>query len=214
VGRAPAQLTRIEFEPITSAATRVAALMSGAIDFTNVAPLQDLPRLEAHPDVNVMAANELRSLFFTFNLKDEPFSAAVDGANPFQDIRVREAMNLAIDIEQIQQRIMRGLSRSTGALVAPAIPGYAPEHDERLPFDPDRAKELLAEAGYPDGFSMTLLCANDSLVNEEEICQAAGAMWSRIGLDVDFDITPAAVMRPKRSASEFDVIIMAGPTSR
>lgn len=201
-------LSRIEFQPIASPATRVAALISGEIDFTNAAPLQDLPRLEATPNVNVLAATELRTLFFAFNLKDQLVESDVQGKNPFQDKRVREAMDLAINIDQLQKRTMRGLSRNTGSLVAPAIPGYAPALDERRPFDPDRAKALLAEAGYPDGFSFRLLCANDAFVNEEEICQAATSMWSRIGLRPNLNIGPSSVQRPKRSAGEFDIVIM------
>ncbi|MGY6411048.1 MAG: ABC transporter substrate-binding protein [Alkalilacustris sp.] len=201
-------LTRIDFQPVASAATRVAALISGEVDFVNAVPLQDIPRLEAAPDVNVLASSDLRTLFFAFNMKDEPFSAAVDGVNPFQDIRVREAINLAIDGDLIHSRVMRGLSRPTGSLVAPAIPGYSEALDERLPFDPARARELLAEAGFADGFSFTLLCSNDGLVNEEDICQAAGSMLARVGLDVNLEILPSSLMRPRRSAGEFDMVIM------
>lgn len=201
-------VTRIEFQPITSAATRVAALISGEIDFTNVAPLQDLPRLEGTPNVKVLAATELRTLFFAFNLRDRAVDPAVGSKNPFRDKKVREAMNLAINIDQIQKRTMRGLSRNTGSLVAPAIPGYAPELDKRLPFDADRAKVLLSGAGYPNGFSFKLLCSNDGLVNEEEICQAASSMWSRIGLKPILDVSPSSVMRVKRTAAEFDVVII------
>jgi peptide/nickel transport system substrate-binding protein len=103
---------------------------------------------------------------------------------------------------------MRGLSRPTGSLVAPAIPGYSEALDERVAFDAARARELLTEAGFPDGFSFTLLCSNDGLVNEEDICQAASSMLARVGLNVNLDILPAALMRPKRSAGEFDMVIM------
>ena len=116
-------LTRIEFLPIASAATRVAALLSGEVDFTNVAPLQDLPRLAASPDVKVLQTNELRTIFFAFNMRDELAESDVKGKNPFKDNQVREALYRAIDIDALQRRAMRGLSRNTGALVAPAIPG-------------------------------------------------------------------------------------------
>jgi peptide/nickel transport system substrate-binding protein len=201
-------LTRIEFQPVSSAATRVAALISGEVDFVNSVPLQDMARLEAAPEVTLLASSDLRTLFFGFNMRDEPFSAAVDGVNPFHDIRVREAIDRAIDIDLLTSRVMRGLSRPTGSLVAPAIPGYAEQLDERLPFDPDAARALLAEAGYPEGFSFTLLCSNDGLVNEEDICQAVGSMLARVGLTVELDILPASLMRPKRSAGEFDMVIM------
>ena len=134
-------LTRIEFLPIASAATRVAALLSGEVDFTNVAPLQDLPRLAASPDVKVLQTNELRTIFFAFNMRDELTESDVKGKNPFKDKQVREALYRAIDIDALQRRAMRGLSRNTGALVAPAIPGYAPEQDKRLPFDAEGGEE-------------------------------------------------------------------------
>ncbi|MBM3573138.1 MAG: ABC transporter substrate-binding protein [Alphaproteobacteria bacterium] len=201
-------LTRIEFMPIASAATRVAALLSGEIDFTNLAPLQDLPRLSASPDVKVLQTNELRTVFFSFNMRDALFESDVKDKNPFKDKRVREALYRAIDIDALQRRAMRGLSRNTGAMVAPAIPGYAPEQDKRLPFDAEGAKKLLAAAGYPNGFSFNLNCMNDGYVNEEEICQAVAAMWSRVGLKPTASIAPRSTQLPKRVKGDFDVVTL------
>jgi peptide/nickel transport system substrate-binding protein len=197
---------RIEFMPITSAATRVAALLSGEIDFTNVAPLQDLQRLSASPEVKVLQTNELRTVIFAFNLKDKLFESDVTDKNPLRDIRVREAMYRAIDIDAVQRRAMRGLSRNTGAIVAPAIPGYTPEQDVRLPFDLDGARKLLADAGYANGFSFNFNCQSDGLVNEEEFCQAVAAMWSRAGLKPNLSLGPRSTQTPKRVRGEFDVI--------
>jgi peptide/nickel transport system substrate-binding protein len=201
-------VTRIEFAPITSSATRVAALLSGEVDFTNVAPLQDLPRLQAAPDVKVLETNELRTIFFALNLRDKLVESDVKDKNPLRDKRVREALYRAIDIDALQKRAMRGLSRNTGSLVAPAIPGYVPELDTRLPFDANKAKALLAEAGYPNGFSFLLNCQNDSYVNEEEICQAVAAMWSRVGLRPTPSIGPRSTQVPKRVKGEFDVLTL------
>ena len=198
-------LTRIEFAPITSAATRVAALLSGEVDFTNVAPLQDIPRLQAAPDVKVLETNELRTIFFAFNMRDKLVESDVKDKNPLRDVRVREALYRAIDIDALQKRAMRGLSRNTGSLVAPAIPGYEPELDTRLPFDASKAKALLAEAGYPNGFSFLMNCNNDAYVNEEEICQAVASMWSRVGLKPNLSIAPRSQQTPKRVKGEFDV---------
>lgn len=199
-------IDRIEFTPITSASTRVAALLSGEIDFTNVAPLQDLPRLSASPDVKVLQTNELRTVIFAFNLKDALIESDVKDRNPLKDKRVREALYRAIDIEAVQKRAMRGLSRNTGAIVAPAIPGYVPELDKRLPFDLAGAKKLLAEAGYPNGFSFLMNCNTDSLVNEEEFCQAVASMWSRAGFKPSLNMAPRSQQTPKRVKGEFDVI--------
>ena len=129
--------------------------------------------------------------------------------NPFNDIRVREAMYVALDMDSIQERVMRGLSRNTGSLVAPAIPGYVPELDERVTYDPERAKALLAEAGYPDGFSFSFVCENDGYVNEEEICQAAAAMWARGRAGVrTWDIGTSALQTAKFESGQFDVGIL------
>ncbi|CAD5253256.1 Peptide/nickel transport system substrate-binding protein [Bosea sp. 62] len=196
----------IEFTPITSSSTRVAALLSGEIDYTNVAPLQDLPRLSASNEVKVLQTNELRSVFFAFNLTDKLVESDVKDKNPLKDIKVREALYRAIDIDAVQKRAMRGLSRNTGALVAPAIPGYEPSQDERLPFDLAGAKKLLAEAGYPNGFSFLMNCQSDSLVNEEEFCQAVAAMWSRAGLKPNLSLAPRSQQTPKRVKGDFDVI--------
>jgi peptide/nickel transport system substrate-binding protein len=199
-------LDKIEFMPISSASTRVAAMLSGEIDFTNVAPLQDLPRLTASPDVKVLQTNELRTVIFALNLTDKLFESDVKDKNPLKDIRVREALYRAIDIDSVQRRAMRGLSRNTGALVAPAIPGYEPSQDVRLPFDLDGAKKLLAEAGYPNGFNFQMNCQSDSLVNEEEFCQAVASMWSRAGLKPNLSLGPRSQQTPKRVKGEFDVI--------
>ncbi len=197
---------KIEFTPISSAATRVAALLSGEIDFTNVAPLQDLPRLAASPDVKVLQTNELRTVIFAMNFGDKMFESDVSDKNPLKDKRVREALYRAIDIDAVQKRAMRGLSRNTGAIIAPAIPGYTAAQDERLPFDLDGAKKLLTEAGYGNGFAFNFNCQNDGLVNEEEFCQAVAAMWSRAGLRPNLSLGPRSQQTPKRVKGEFDVI--------
>jgi peptide/nickel transport system substrate-binding protein len=168
--------------------------------------LQDLPRLSASPDVKILQTNELRTVYFAFNMRDALVESDVKGKNPFTDKRVREALYRAIDIDSVQKRAMRGLSRNTGALVAPAIPGYVPDMDKRLPFDLAGAKELLAEAGYPNGFSFLMNCNTDSLVNEEEFCQAVASMWSRAGLKPNLNMAPRSQQTPKRVKGEFDVI--------
>ncbi|MGI9335344.1 MAG: ABC transporter substrate-binding protein [Gammaproteobacteria bacterium] len=202
-------LTRIELTPINSPATRVAALLSGEINFTNEAPVQDLPRLAAAPDVTVLERTDLRTIMLGFNRRVELVEG---GDNPLNDLRVRRAMYQAINMEQIQSKIMRGKSRNAGALVAPEIPGYAPELDERLPHDPDAARTLLTEAGYPDGFDFVFNCMQDGYVNEEQFCQAIASMWSRIGLQPKLDMAPRAVQTPKRTGGKTDVYTLGWAT--
>lgn len=194
-------LTGIEFTPISSAATRVAALLSGSIDFTENAPLQDLPRLEAAPEVNPVVTQDLRTVMFGFNRRD----TLADGTeNMFNDLRVRQAFAHAIDAVSIRDVIMQGNSRVTGALVAPEIPGYTEEMDAPYAFDPDLAAELLEDAGAT-GFSFTLNCMNNGYINEEEICNALVPMLNRAGFDVSLDIAERAQQTPKRTSGSADV---------
>lgn len=202
-------LDGFELLPVNSAATRVAALLSGEIQFTNDAPVQDLPRLEAAPDVEVLEGVDLRTVMIGFSFRD----TLADGSpNPFKDLKVRQALYQAIDIDQLQARVMRGKSRNAGAVVAPQIPGYTEAQDERLPYDPEAAKALLAEAGFGDGFSFGFNCLSDGLVNEEQICQAISSMWSRVGLEPELDVGPRAVQTPKRTGGQTDTYTLGWAT--
>jgi peptide/nickel transport system substrate-binding protein len=178
-------LERIVFTPISSDATRVAALLSGEIDVMHPAPLQDIARLEAADGVQPLQDPDLRLIMLGLNHGDDELHAMPgSGQNPTKDVRVRQALWHAIDMDAIQARVMRGKSRNTGLMVAPPITGYVADADQPLAYDPDKAKALLAEAGYPDGFAMGLDCSNDRYVNDEETCVAIAGMWTRIGIDV------------------------------
>lgn len=202
-------LDRIELLPVTSAATRVAALLSGEINFTNDAPVQDLPRLEAAPNVSVLEGVDLRTVMIGFPFRDKLTTGA---DNPFKDVKAREALYKAIDLDLIHQKVMRGKSRIAGATVAPPIPGYAPELDTVPGFDPEAAKALLAEVGVPEGLEFEFNCLSDGLVNEEQFCQAIASMWSRIGLKPKLDVAPRAVQTPKRTGGKTDIYILGWAT--
>lgn len=195
-------LDRIEFTPIASDATRIAAIATGQVDYTNSVPLQATQRLEGAAGVKLLLTTELRTVFFAFNLGERLQSGE---PNPLRDERVRRALYMALDLEGIRRSVMRGQSRVTGSLVAPAIPGYAPDMDERPAHDVEGAKRLLAEAGHPQGFALSLVCSTDSYVAEEGICTAASAMWARIGVKAQPTIGPRAVITAKRVAAQFDV---------
>ena len=200
-------LTRIEFTPIASDATRVAALLAGDIDFTDKAPVQDIPRLEASQDIKLLEGTDLRTVMIGFSQRDTLLSGA---PNPMKDVRVRQAMQMAIDLDLIQKRVMRGKSRNAGTLVAPQIPGYDASLDEPVKLDLEKAKALLKEAGA-EGFEFDFNCS-DTLVNEEQICQAIAAMWSRAGLKPKLDQGPRAVQTPKRSGGKVDVYTLGWAT--
>ncbi|MEQ9673669.1 MAG: ABC transporter substrate-binding protein [Roseovarius indicus] len=176
-------LTRIEFSPIGSDATRIAALLSGELDFITPAPLQDIERINRASGVSVIETPSLRTIMLGLNYADTLHNSNLTDDNPLKKQKVREALQLAINMELIRDKIMRGRSRNAGLLVAPQVPGFDEALDTRPAADADAARALLEEAGYPDGFEVGLDCPNDRYVNDEEICQAITAMWARIGVD-------------------------------
>ena len=181
----PGNLDKVEFDVIGNAATRVAALLSGDVDMIYTVPPQDMQRLSSDANLKVLQVPELRTVFLGFDQsRPELLKSDVKGKNPFKDVRVRQAFNMAVDIKAIQRAVMRGQSHPTGLLYGPGVNGYTEASDVRYPYDPAGAKKLLAEAGYPEGFGVTLDCPNDRYINDEQICQAVTAMLARIGVRV------------------------------
>ncbi|MBM3522117.1 MAG: ABC transporter substrate-binding protein [Alphaproteobacteria bacterium] len=191
-------VTEITFRPVGADATRVAALLSGEVDFVLDPPLQDLARLRQNQQMRIVDGPEVRTIFFTYDMhRDELLYSNVKGKNPFKDLRVRRAMYHAIDIEAIKSRVMRGQSIPTGTFFPPQVNGYVKSEDVRLPFSVDRAKQLLAEAGYGGGFEVTLDCPNNRYINDEQICQSVAAMWARVGINIKLNAMPLATFFPK-----------------
>lgn len=181
-------LTEVIFTPISSDATRVAALLSGEVDWIDPVPLQDAARVNSSGAAMVMAGPETRTIFLGFDQKrDELLFSSVKGKNPFKDIRVRKAFYQAIDVEAIKDRVMRGQATPSALMISPLFFKAHADSYKRLPLDVEGAKKLLAEAGYPDGFEVTMDCPNDRYVNDEAICQATVAMLARIGIKVNLN---------------------------
>jgi peptide/nickel transport system substrate-binding protein len=185
-------LKEIVFTPIGSDATRVAALLSGEVDVIEPVPIQDIERVNSTGSAKVMTGPELRTIFIGMDqVRDELLYSSVKGKNPFKDIRVREAFYKAIDDDAIKSRVMRGLSTPSALMIAPQL--FALSKDFTRPkADPVAAKKLLADAGYPDGFEVTMDCPNDRYVNDAAICQAVVGMLARIGVKVDLLAQPKA----------------------
>ncbi|GAA0784401.1 ABC transporter substrate-binding protein [Roseibium denhamense] len=194
-------LTGVEFTPIGSDATRVAALLSGEMDMVYPIPVQDIKRINDNSGTVALTGPELRTIFLGMDqMRDELLYSDVEGANPFKDERVRKAFYQAIDIEAIKQKVMRGLSTPSAIMISPFLFSKGGEF-ERYPYDVDAAKALMAEAGYPNGFSVGMDCPNDRYVNDEAICQAVAAMLARIGVKVDLNAQPKAKYFAKILAS-------------
>ena len=179
-------VTEVVFTPVKSDATRTAALLSGELDMMYPVPIQDIDRLKAADGIRALQGPEVRTIFLGMDqFRDELLFSDVKGKNPFRDQRVRQAFYQAVDVEAIRDKIMRGAATPTALMVAPSINGFVERLNTRLPFDPDKSKALLAEAGYPDGFGVTLDCPNDRYVNDEQICQAVVGMLAKAGIEVE-----------------------------
>src|ERR1700736_5828352 len=185
-------LKEIVFTPIGSDATRIAALLSGEVDIIEPVPIQDISRVDSSPNAQVLKGPEVRTIFLGMDqARDELLYSNIKGKNPFKDIRVREAFFKAIDIELIKTRVMRGLSTPSALMIAPQLFKLSGDFT-RPKFDPEAAKKLLTEAGYPDGFEVTMDCPNDRYVNDAAICQAIVGMLARIGVKVNLLAHPKA----------------------
>ncbi len=196
-GRAPGNVTEVVYTQVSADATRTAALLSGQIDFVLDPPPQDLARLEATRETKVVRGPENRIVFLGFDQsRDELLYSNVKGRNPFKDARVRRAVYQAVDIEALRTRTMRGSALPTGGMTPSTLPS-SPEIEQRLPHDPAKAKQLLADAGYPSGFEVTLDCPNNRYVNDEEVCIAVAAMLTRVGIVTKVTAMPRATYFPK-----------------
>jgi peptide/nickel transport system substrate-binding protein len=184
--------------PIRSDATRLAALSSGEVDIVLDPPFQDVERLKADPRLALLQTADLGQQYFTFDQsRNELLHGDRKDRNPFRDKRVREAVYHAINIDLIVAKVLRGQATPTGGFLSSRIDGVPPELDKRLAYDPKAAKALLAAAGYPNGFAVTLDCVN--IAWREHVCQAASAMLAQVGIRTTLRSSPTNQFFPKLS---------------
>lgn len=196
-GKIEGNVTEVVFTPIGNDATRVAALLSGEVDVMEPVPVQDIDRVNRSANTRAVTGPELRTIFLGMDQKrDELLYSNVKGKNPFKDKRVRQAFYQAIDIEGIKKTVMRGASNPSAQLVGPGINGFQPEM-KRLPYDVEAAKKLMAEAGYPNGFEVSMNCPNDRYVNDGRICQTVAANLSRINVKINLQAETKGTYFPK-----------------
>jgi peptide/nickel transport system substrate-binding protein len=138
-------------------------------------------RLKTDPGLAVLQVADLGQQYLAFDQsREQLLDADVKGRNPFKDRRVRQAIYQAVNVDLIVSKVLRGQGTPTGAFLSPMVDGSLAELDKRLPYDPAAAKKLLAQAGYPDGFAVTLDCVN--IAWRENVCQAATAMLAQVGI--------------------------------
>ena len=198
-GKIEGNVQDVVFTPIANDATRLAALVSGEIDFILDPAPRDVPRLRSTEGVKVIDGPENRVVFIGMDQgRDELLYSNVKGKNPFKDIRVRKALNMAVDIETIKAKLMSGQSYPTGAMTPSPLGTYNdPELEKRYPYDLAAAKKLMVEAGYPDGFEVQLDCPNNRYVNDEKICVALASMWAQLKVKVNVLAQPRVTYFPK-----------------
>jgi len=203
-------ITKAVFTPIGQSATGMAALLSGEIDFISPIPLQDVPRMKERSGFTVHEGIEARIIMFGFKHDGDElmFSDDVTGKNPFQDVRVRTAAYQSIDVDTLIDKVMRGNAQPAAQLVSDTMNGYSESLSERLAYDPEASKALLAEAGYPDGFSFGLQCPNDRYINDESICKAAASMMAKVGLNAKLNSMPVRNYWPELREDNFDMYLL------
>jgi peptide/nickel transport system substrate-binding protein len=197
-GKREGNVTEVVYLPIKQDSTRLAALLSGEIDLMLDPPPQDIPRLKQDSKIKVVEGNENRTIFFGMDqYRDELLYSGVKGKNPFKDKRVREAFQSALDVNAIKTQVMRGLSVPAAVMYAPQVDGYPRDLDKVQPPNRDKARKLLADAGYPQGFEVTLDCPNNRYINDEKICVAAAAMLAQVGIKVKVNAMPRTIFLQK-----------------
>jgi len=197
-GKIEGNVDEVIFNVIGNDATRVSALISGEIDVMEPVPVQDVERLKGDSKLKILQGPELRVIFLGMDQKrDELLFSNVKGKNPFKDKRVRQAFYQAIDIEGIKRTVMRGASTPIAEMFPPQVNGFAPDLNKRLPYDVEASKKLLAEAGYPNGFEVSMNCPNDRYVNDGAICQAVAANLARVGVKIKLEVETKGTYFPK-----------------
>ena len=204
----------VRFVPISRDSARVAALLAGDIDFINRVPIADLARLRQDPKIRVFAGDSAYVYMLFPDVENDSPQGVRDIAgnpvakNPFKDARVRRALSLSINRQAIVDRTMEGQA----SVANQAVPAGFFGHSTRIApvaFDAERARALLAEAGYRDGFQVDLSCPNDRFANDAKICEAVAQFLVRIGIRTQVSAMPSAVFFPRRGKKEFG-LHMAG----
>lgn len=200
---------RVSLRLIPSDPARIAALLAGDVDMIENVPPADAALLARDPRYRIERKTSWRTIFFTLDQyrRDSPFVDAHDKPNPLRDARVRLAISKAIDREAICAKVMDGFAVPTANIVAPTVFGHAAELKAEA-YDPRAARALLAQAGYAEGFALTLHGPNNRYINDELIVQAVAQMLARIGIRAQVQTMPVNVYFPKARAESFSAALL------
>ncbi|MEM7021351.1 MAG: ABC transporter substrate-binding protein [Pseudomonadota bacterium] len=203
----PQHWDQVTFRAISSDGPRVAALLAGDVDLIDKPALQDLERIQSEGfEVAQGLSNRVIYLHFDHEQEPTPGISGTDGKNPFKDARVREAVSKAINRPAIVERIMGGVAEPAGELLSPGMFGSSADAAAE-PYDMEGAKELLAEAGYPDGFGLILGTPNDRYINDAKVAQAVAQMLARIGIDTEVDAMTKSTFFSRRNNYDFSLYL-------
>lgn len=184
------KIDKVTFRPITNPATRTAALLTGEVDVVQDLAVRDVDRVRNESGFEVITRPSLLNVVLAMDTRAE--SPTIEGPNPMVDQRVREAIARSIDVDAINKIVMNGLATPSAQFVPDSHLGFVEGMDFRqmYPMDIDKAKALMAEAGYPDGFTMTLDATNNRYVNDAQIAQALASMLAKIDVTLELNIMP------------------------
>lgn len=206
----PQPWSEATFLELTSDQTRVAALLSGRVDLINAVPSVDIETLKKDARVALFSAPSVYIFqLYLDTVRDNPPGVRDKAGNPvtvnpMKDLRVRQAISLAINRQAIVDRILQGYGEVPTQVSTTGMYGTSPNLPP-LPFDPAKARALLAEAGYPNGFQMDLYCTSDRLPNDGDVCAALGGFFTRVGIDTTVNARPRTVYFPAFSAREYGI---------
>ena len=204
---------KVTFRLITSDPSRIAALLAGDVQMIEVVPPADYAKLKTNKDITIFTtiSNRMIHLHLDSNRDKSPFITDKAGKpldrNPFKDARVRKAFSKAINRNAIVERVMDGLAIPAGQLMPEGFFGVTPNLKPE-PFDPEGARKLLAEAGYPDGFGITLHGPNNRYVNDDQIVQAVAQMLTRVGIATKVETLPFSVYVGRANKLEFSAALL------
>jgi peptide/nickel transport system substrate-binding protein len=198
----------VTFVPVPNAGPRLAGLLAGDYDVIENPAARDVSRIKDDKRFGHVITPSTRVIYFQLDVEREPspFVKAENGKNPLKDPRVRKAMSLAIDRDAIIKRIMDGAADPAYQFLPNGMFG-ALENPPKLAYDPAAAKKLLAEAGYSNGFQITLSTTNDRYINDSQITQAVAQYLTQVGIRSEVDAMARAIYFPRRAKKEFSVAL-------